>query len=127
MKPRENLVRLKQFQVTEKRRQVSQLEMMIAEFERMATELDQQIANEEKRSGITDVDHFAYPTFAKAARTRRDNLAVSVRDLKSQLEGAAAALAEADAELQKAERLEERDGKTREPAREIPDRRMMIG
>ena len=36
MKSRENLVRLKQFQVNEKRRQLAQLEMMIAEFERKA-------------------------------------------------------------------------------------------
>ena len=35
MKSRENLVRLKQFQVNEKRRQLLQLDMMIAEFERM--------------------------------------------------------------------------------------------
>ena len=36
MKSRENLVRLKQFQVNEKRRQLAQLDTMIAEFERMA-------------------------------------------------------------------------------------------
>ena len=74
MKSRENLVRLKQFQVNEKRRQLLQLDMMIAEFERMADELELQIAAEEKKAGITDVNHFAYPTFAKAARLRRDNL-----------------------------------------------------
>ena len=33
-----------------------------------------EIAAEERKSGITDVNHFAYPTFAKAARQRRDNL-----------------------------------------------------
>ena len=74
MKSRENLVRLKQFQVNEKRRQLLQLDMMIAEFERMAGELEVQIAAEEKKAGITDINHFAYPTFAKAARLRRDNL-----------------------------------------------------
>ena len=47
MKSRENLVRLKQFQVNEKRRQLMQLDMMIAEFDRMANELDIQIASEE--------------------------------------------------------------------------------
>src|SRR5919107_494397 len=56
MKSRENLVRLKQFQVNEKRRQLLQLDMMIAEFERMATELEVQISAEEKKSGITDVN-----------------------------------------------------------------------
>ncbi|TIP32152.1 MAG: flagellar export protein FliJ, partial [Mesorhizobium sp.] len=63
MKSRENLVRLKQFQVNEKRRQLLQLDMMIAEFERMAVELEAQIVAEEKKAGITDINHFAYPTF----------------------------------------------------------------
>ncbi|EFG4742169.1 flagellar export protein FliJ, partial [Escherichia coli] len=65
MKSRENLVRLKRFQVSEKRRQIAQLDLMIGEFERMATELDAQISSEERKSGITDQNHFAYPTFAK--------------------------------------------------------------
>ena len=39
MKSRDNLVRLKLFQVNEKRRQLAQLEMMIAEFDRKAAEL----------------------------------------------------------------------------------------
>lgn len=127
MKPRENLVHLKQFQVNEKKRQVSQLESMIVEFDRMSHDLDAQIAAEEKRTGITDTEHFAYSTFAKAARTRRDNLAVSTRDLRMQLDSAKALLAEAEAELSKAERLEERDGRHREPVRETPRRQAMIG
>ena len=36
MKSRENLVRLKKFQVSERRRQLAQLDLMIGEFERMA-------------------------------------------------------------------------------------------
>ena len=111
MKSRENLVRLKQFQVNEKRRQMLQLDMMIAEFERMANELELQIAAEEKKSGITDINHFAYPTFAKAARLRRDNLKNSQSDLAQQRETAESLLAEAEAELSKAEMLESRDHK----------------
>jgi flagellar export protein FliJ len=114
MKSRENLVRLKRFQVNEKRRQIMQLDMMIAEFDRMATELDIQIAAEEKKSGITDVNHFAYPTFAKAARLRRDNLKNSQSDLVQQKKVAETLLAEAEAELSKAEMLESRDLKPRE-------------
>ena len=114
MKSRENLVRLKRFQVNEKRRQIMQLDMMIAEFERMANELEVQIAAEEKKSGITDINHFAYPTFAKAARQRRDNLRNSQSDLIQQKALAEAILAEAEAELSKAEMLESRDLKPRE-------------
>lgn len=109
MSKRDNLTRLVRFKVTEKRRQVEQLDMMLREFERMANELDLQISNEEKRSGITDVNHFAYPTFAKAARTRRDNLVDSVRDLRTQMNAARLGLEEAEAELLHAEKLEQRD------------------
>ena len=106
MKTRENLVRLKQFQVNDKRRQLLQLDMMIAEFERMAGELEVQILAEEKKAGITDITHFAYPTFAKAARLRRDNLKNSQHDLLQQRNAAESLLAEAEAELSKAEMLE---------------------
>jgi hypothetical protein len=114
MKSRGNLVRLKQFQVNEKRRQLAQLDLMIAEFERMASELDAQILAEEKKSGIVDVNHFAYPTFAKAARLRRDNLKNSQADLVDQRTTAQALLREAEADLSKAQMLETRDGKIRD-------------
>lgn len=109
MKSRNSLIRLKRFQVDEKRRQVTQIEMMIAEFERMATELDDQILAEQKRTGITDVTHYAYSTFAKAAMTRRDNLKGSAADLAGQLDAARDALSEAVEELKKIELIEERD------------------
>lgn len=114
MKSRENLVRLKQFQVNEKRKQLLQLDMMIAEFERMANELELQIGNEERKAGITDVNHFAYPTFAKAARLRSENIRNSQADLQQQREAADASLQEAEAELTKAEMLESRDTKARD-------------
>ena len=78
----ESLIRLKKFQVDEKRRQVAQIEMMIADFERMASELDQQIEIEQQKTGISDVAHFAYSTFAKAALARRDNLLASAADMR---------------------------------------------
>lgn len=124
MKSRENLVRLKLFQVNEKRRQLTQFETMIAEFERMANELDVQIVAEERKAGIADVSHFAYPTFAKAARQRRDNMKNSQTDLAAQRDAAEASLAEAQIELSKAEMLENRDTKVREA--EAP-RSAMIG
>ncbi|MEO3997849.1 flagellar export protein FliJ [Mesorhizobium sp. CAU 1732] len=125
MKSRENLVRLKQFQVNEKRKQLLQLDMMIAEFDRMATELDLQITAEEKKAGITDLNHFAYPTFAKAARLRRDNLKNSQADLQQQREAAQSLLDEAEAELSKAEMLESRD--TKSPREPDTARSAMIG
>ena len=88
MKSRETLIRLKKFQVDEKRRRVAQIESMVADFERMATDLDREIATEQDRAGIHDPTHFAYPTYAKAAITRRDNLKRSADELKAQLEDA---------------------------------------
>jgi flagellar protein FliJ len=105
----ESLIRLKKFQVDEKRRQVAQIEMMISDFERMASELDQQIEIEHQKTGISDVAHFAYSTFAKAASTRRDNLLASANDMKSKLEAAQDALAEALEDLKKVELLDQRE------------------
>ena len=110
MKSREGLLRLKRFHVEEKRRQVAQIETMVAEFERMARDLDDQVNAEQERSGIRDVNHFAYPTFAKAAIQRRDNLRASVEELKGQLVGAKAELDEAIVELEKTQALADRDG-----------------
>jgi flagellar export protein FliJ len=105
----ESLIRLKKFQVDEKRRQVAQIEAMIADFERMASELDQQIEIEQQKTGISDVAHFAYSTFAKAALTRRDNLLASAGDMKNTLESAQDALAEAVEDLKKVELLDQRE------------------
>lgn len=109
MKSRESLIRLRRFQVDERRQQLAAIEAMIADFERMASELDQQIEAEHERSGISDVTHFAYPTFAKAALQRRDNLVASANDLKDKLERAHDELATAIEELKKVELIEERE------------------
>ncbi len=109
MKSRDTLIRLKRFHLEEKRRRVRQIEMMLAEFTRMTADLDREIANEEKRAGITDPAHFAYPTYARAASVRRDNLKSSISELLAQIEEAKAAQEEAQAELLKFETLEVRD------------------
>jgi flagellar export protein FliJ len=118
---RETIVRLKKFQVDEKRRNVAQIEAMIAEFDRIAAELDREIKTEQERAGIHDPAHFAYPTYAKAAIGRRENLHRSAGELKAQLDDAKAVLGEAFEELKKVEMLDERDNareKAEESARE---------
>ena len=85
MKSRDTLIRLKKFQVDEKRRKVMQIEGMIAEFDRMAADLDREILAEQERAGIHDPAHFAYPTYAKACAMRRDNLRHSAHELRAQL------------------------------------------
>jgi flagellar export protein FliJ len=117
MKSRETLIRLKKFQVDEKRRRVAQIEAMIADFDRMAGDLEREISTEQDRAGIQDPSHFAYPTYAKAAIQRRENLKRSADELKVQLDDAKASLGEAFEELKKVELLDERD-QARERAEE---------
>ncbi|EFO31586.1 flagellar export protein FliJ [Roseibium sp. TrichSKD4] len=125
MKTRDSLIRLKRFQVDDKRRQLAQIESMVAEFNRMADELDDQIRSEQERVGITDVTHFAYPTFAKAAATRRDNLRNSAHELDDQLTRAQDELAEAIEELKKFEQLEERDQQRERTAAELAEQEQL--
>jgi len=121
MKSRDAHIRMKRFQMEERRRQIGQIETMIEEFGRMVSELDLEIAAEHRRTGIDDERHFAYSTFARAARQRRTNLQTSISDLTQQLETAKAALDLAMAELQREqEKLEREMGQ--EPARVASDR-----
>lgn len=121
MKSRDTLIRLKQFHVEERRRKLTQIEAMIGEFARMAGDLDREIALEEQRAGISDTAHFAYPTYARAARVRRDNLLRSSDELRGQLEDARAKLENALEELSKITSLEGRE-KGAERGSEVVDR-----
>jgi len=85
MTPRENRIRLKKFDIASIRRKAAVLEGSIAEFDRLAIVLDSEIQLAENRSGIHDPAHFAYPTCAKATRTRRENLKRSTTELQQQL------------------------------------------
>ena len=109
MKSRDAVSRLKRFEVEGKQRKVAEIETMIGDFSQMAQDLDRQIAIEQERAGVSDTNHYAYPTFAKAAIQRRDNLLASTADLEAKLSAARATLAEAFEELKKIELLEERD------------------
>jgi flagellar protein FliJ len=124
MKSRNTLIRLKRFQLNEKRRQVAQIEAMIADFQRMASDLEREIVAEQERAGIHDPTHFAYPTYAKAAIARRENLRRSIDELAAQLDEAKSALQESFEELKKVELLDERDqvrDRAAEGAREQAD------
>ena len=121
MKSRETLIRLRKFRVDEKRRKVAQIEAMIAEFERMAADLEREIRIEQDRAGIHDPAHFAYPTYAKAAVGRRENLKRSADELRIQLEDAKLALADAFDELKKVELLDERDQAREREAEQVAE------
>ena len=109
MKSRDAVIRLKRFEVEEKCRKVAEIESMIGEFNTMVSDLDRQIAIEQERAGVSDVNHYAYPTFAKAAIQRRDNLSNSVAGLEAKLAAARQELDEAVEDLKKIELLQARD------------------
>lgn len=100
MKTNQNVLNC-EFEVEEKRQKVADIKNMVADFTSMAQDLDRQIRMEEQKCGTTDVNHFSYPPFAKAAVQRRDNLLSSVKELELQLERSMSEVEEAEAELEK--------------------------
>ena len=109
MKSRKSLIQLRRFEVDERRQTVADIETMMEELQQMVIDLERQIEVEQEKAGVSDVNHFAYPTFAKAAIARRDNLKNSCAELEAKLEEARDQLAEAFEELKKVELIEERD------------------
>jgi flagellar protein FliJ len=118
MKSRNTLIRFKRFQLDDRRRKVAQMEAMITDFQRIAADLEREIVAEQERAGIHDPSHFAYPTYAKAAMARRENLRRSVDELSAQLAEAKIALQESLEELKRVELLDERDQNRDRPAEE---------
>jgi flagellar protein FliJ len=108
MKSNDTLLKLRRFEVNEKRQKVTEIDVMIGDFKRMADDLSHQIKVEEETCGVRDINHFSYPTYAKAARQRRDNLLASIQALETKQEEARAQLVEAQEELKKSELVEER-------------------
>ena len=101
MKSPETALRLRRFEADEKARKVQDLEYMIHDFEQMSADLDRQIHAEEERTGIKDVSHFSYSTFAKSAKQRRDNLVASIDELREKLTAAQAEFDEARERVEK--------------------------
>ncbi|MDR3498945.1 MAG: flagellar export protein FliJ [Parvibaculum sp.] len=117
MRNRETLIRLHRFQVDEKRRKLAELELMAQEFRARERELEAQVLAEQKKAGISDVAHFAYPMFAKSVIRRRQNILASIEDIEKQLDAAKEELAAAFRELKKYELLE--DSRKRKHRKEV--------
>ena len=92
MQSRATFIRRREFQVDDRRQRVALMERMIADFDCLAADLDREILIEQERARIHDPAHFAYPTYAKAAILRRDNLKRSADELRAQLAKAKEAL-----------------------------------
>ncbi|MBL1241096.1 MAG: flagellar FliJ family protein [OCS116 cluster bacterium] len=111
MKSRQSLIRLRRFQVEEKQRQVNEIEMMMRDLQQKQFDLHEQVRFEQERAGISDVTHYAYPTFAKSAKDRADNIQVTIDGLQGQYDLAKNDLAESFEELKRVELLEEKEKK----------------
>lgn len=107
MRNRESLIRLHRFHVDEKRRKLAELELMLQEFRARERELEAQVMSEQKKAGISDVAHFAYPMFAKSVIRRRQNILTSIEDIDKQIEAAKEELSSAFRELKKYEIIED--------------------
>ena len=107
MKSRTSLIRVQRFQVQEIQRRVADLEHMLDDFRREEEELEKRVRYEQQKAGISDEGHYAYPTYAKYASMRRDNLAQSIAELSRQVDGERDRLADAFEEQKKIELVDE--------------------
>ena len=110
MRSKDSMLRLHRFKVEDKRRQVSDIEFMVSDMEAKVTEFNLQVEMEEKRNGVSDVNHFNYSMTAKSIRVRAENIKKSIDDLALQLASAQAELDEEEAELRKIELLAQKSG-----------------
>ena len=85
MKSRDTVIRLKRFQLEEKRRRVRQIEPMVGGIFTHVGELDREIANEEKRAGISDPAPFRLSDL----RPRGFGAARQPQELDRRIDGAA--------------------------------------
>jgi hypothetical protein len=107
MIPPASLIRMKAVQAGHHRRAISQIERTISELTSVADNLNREISADEGRSRNRDPEHFAYPTFAKAAIQRRNNILQTIDGLKAQLDATKNVLRGNDEELEAAGRLVE--------------------
>ena len=99
-----NVLRRKQFEVSEKEIKIALLRAMIGDFDSMIGQLEEQITAEEDRTRIKDPQHPAYSMFAKAAAKRRQNLLISMAHTRSMFEVAKRELDQVTAQLHDLER-----------------------
>ena len=109
MKTHDTLIRLRKFEVDERRQKVADLESMIDDFQGMAKDLDRQVEVEQQRAGVSDVNDCHYPLWAKDAIVRRERLMDSVNELEEKLIAARDELASSFEELKKVEKVGERE------------------
>lgn len=107
MKSRGTLIKLHRFRADEAKTKLAGLEGIRADLNRKMAELDGHLSEESRRATENDIGRFAYPSFARSIRERKDKIAASIVELEKSILEARIDLQTAYQELKKFELAEE--------------------
>jgi len=107
MKSRDTLIKLHRFRADEAKSKLAGLEAIRADLERKTAELDSHLSEESRRATENDIGRFAYPSFARSIRERKDNIGQSIAEIERSIAEARIGVQEAFQELKKFELAEE--------------------
>jgi len=103
MKGLPTLIRVRQWELEEKRRKLADLEGLAAQLTEAIARLDDEVKMEQGIAGSSLEVNFAYAPFAQAAIERRRTLLASLEDVKHQIDAASEEVTMAYQELKKYE------------------------
>ena len=107
MKSRETLIKLHRFRADEAKTKLAGLEGIRADMGRKVAELDNHLSEEGRRATENEIGRFAYPSFARSIRERKEKLAASISEIDRSIAEARIELQEAYQDLKKFELAEE--------------------
>ena len=118
------IIRLHKWQVDEKRRQITELEVMRSELMEKLDKLISDLEREKEAFSKSTVVNINYANYASSVMTRRENLQSSITEVDVSIENMKDELAEAFKELKKYEIVEQRaiERKKQEQKRREQDR-----
>ena len=122
MKSRDTLIKLHRFRADEAKSKLAGLESIRSDLERKMTELDSHLSEEARRATENDIGRFAYPSFARSIRERKDNIAQSIAEIERSIAEARIHVQEAFQELKKFELAEEARLKREADHQELAER-----
>ncbi len=102
------IIRLHKWQVDEKRRQITELEVMKEELVKRLEKLLSDLASEQENLAKSNVVDINYANYASSVMTRRENIEASITEVDVSIENMKDELAEAFKELKKYEIVEQR-------------------
>ncbi len=107
MKSRGTLIKLHRFRADEAKTKLAGLEAIRADMGRKIAELDSHLSEEGRRATENDIGRFAYPSFARSIRERKEKLAASIAEIERSIAEARIEVQEAYQDLKKFELVEE--------------------